>query len=75
MTTHQSPLISLPKKTTPEVDFTTFIKSIIGKQYGERPDGYTEECGVLNRCRSDAVKGAGSDATGELILVDYMAAE
>jgi hypothetical protein len=62
---HQSPLISIPKKTTTDVDWTGPIRSIIAHSYGESPDGYTEECSVLQRCRQDAVRGAGSDQTGE----------
>lgn len=63
----QSPLISVPKKTTSDVDWTGPIKAIISQSYGESPSSYTEECSVLHRCRQDAVKGAGSDQTGELI--------
>jgi hypothetical protein len=60
----QSPLISIPRKTTTDVDWTNPIRSIIGQSYGEDPKNYAEECSVLQRCRQDAVKGAGSDQTG-----------
>lgn len=62
---HQSPMISIPKKTTDEVDWTTPIRHLIAKSYGENPDSYIQECQALQRCRQDAVKGAGSDTTGE----------
>lgn len=65
MTSHNSPFISLPRKTTGETDFATPIRQTIGQVYGERPDGYAEDIGSLTRCRGDAVKGAGSDVTGE----------
>jgi hypothetical protein len=68
MTSHQSPFISLPRKTTTETDFATPIRQAIGQVYGERPDGYTEDIENLSRCRNDAVKGAGSDATGTVSL-------
>lgn len=60
----QSPLISIPKKTTTDVDWTNPIRSIIAQSFGEDPKNYTEECAVLQRCRQDAVRGAGSDNTG-----------
>lgn len=63
---HQSPLISVPKKTTNDADYTNPIRSLIAHSYGEDPKNYVEECAVLQRCRQDAVKGAGSDQTGEL---------
>jgi hypothetical protein len=65
---HQSPLISIPKKTTNDADYTNPIRSLIAHSYGEDPKNYAEECAVLQRCRQDAVKGAGSDQTGELCL-------
>ena len=64
----QSPLIAIPRKTTTDVDWSTPIRAIIANSYGESPSAYVEECSVLQRCRQDAVKGAGSDATGELDL-------
>lgn len=61
---HQSPMISIPKKNTEEVDWTTPIRNIIAQSYGESPDNYVQECQALQRCRQDAVRGAGSDITG-----------
>lgn len=68
---HQSPLISLPRKTTTDVDFSIPIKQIIAQSYGERPDSYNEEINALNRARGDAVKGAGSDNTARDLLFKY----
>ena len=64
---HQSPMISIPKKTTEEVDWTTPIRNLIAQSYGENPDNYASECTQLQRCRQDAVRGAGSDMTGAFI--------
>jgi hypothetical protein len=61
----QSPTISIPKKSTDEVDWTTPIRNIIAQSYGESPDNYASECAALQRCRQDAVRGAGSDLTGQ----------
>lgn len=61
---HQSPMISIPKKSTDEVDWTTPIRNLISQSYGENPDNYSTECASLQRCRQDAVRGAGSDTTG-----------
>lgn len=61
---HQSPTISIPKKTTEEVDWTTPIRNLIAKSFVESPDNYATECATLQRCRQDAVRGAGSDITG-----------
>lgn len=61
----QSPTISIPKKSTDEVDWTTPIRNIIAQSYGENPDNYASECAALQRCRQDAVRGAGSDLTGQ----------
>ena len=58
-------MISIPKKTTEEVDWTTPIRNLIAQSYGESPDNYAAECASLQRCRQDAVRGAGSDFTGE----------
>ena len=69
----QSPLIAIPKKATSDVDWATPIRAIIANSYGESPSAYVEECSVLQRCRQDAVKGAGSDATGELVASDPLA--
>ena len=65
---HQSPMISIPEKTTEEVDWTTPIRNLIAQSYGESPDNYATECASLQRCRQDAVRGAGSDFTGEQSL-------
>ena len=62
--TQQSPTISIPKKSTEEVDWTTPIRNLIAQSYGESPDNYATECAALQRCRQDAVRGAGSDMTG-----------
>lgn len=62
----QSPTIALPKKSTDEVDWTGPIRQIIKASYGENPDTYATECAALQRCRQDAVRGAGSDLTGQL---------
>ena len=67
LSAHLAPMISMPKKSTDEVDWTGPIRSAIAQSYGEDPDNYATECGNLHRCRQDAVKGAGSDMTGELI--------
>jgi tyrosine-protein phosphatase non-receptor type 23 len=61
----QSPLISIPKKGTDDVDWTGPIRSLIAQSYGEAPDNYATECANLQRCRQDAVKGAGSELTGK----------
>ncbi|KAL1745989.1 BRO1-like domain-containing protein [Schizophyllum fasciatum] len=61
---NQSPMISIPKKTTEEVDWTSPIRTLIAQSYGENPDNYSAECASLQRCRQDAVRGAGSDITG-----------
>ncbi|KAF8957529.1 BRO1-like domain-containing protein [Flammula alnicola] len=50
---HQSPMISIPKKTT------------------EEPENYAAECALLQRCRQDAVRGAGSDITARDLLYKY----
>ena len=59
-------MISIPKKTTEEVDWTSPIRTLIAQSYGENPDNYAAECASLQRCRQDAVRGAGSDITGAL---------
>lgn len=64
----QSPMIAIPKKSTDEVDWTTPIRTIISQSYGENPDNYATECSSLQRCRQDAVRGAGSDLTGTCII-------
>lgn len=65
---HQSPMISIPKKSTEEVDWTGPIRSLIAQSYGESPDNYAAECASLQRTRQDAVRGAGSDFTGNISL-------
>ncbi|KAG6830945.1 hypothetical protein H0H87_006706 [Tephrocybe sp. NHM501043] len=67
----QSPMISVPKKTTDEVDWTTPIRHLIAQSYGESPDNYAAECAQLQRCRQDAVRGAGSDMTARDLLYKY----
>ncbi|EJD01878.1 BRO1-domain-containing protein [Fomitiporia mediterranea MF3/22] len=69
--TTQSPTISIPKKSTEEVDWTTPVRNLIAQSYGENPDNYTAECAALQRCRQDAVKGAGSDTTARDLLYKY----
>lgn len=66
---HQSPMISIPKKATEEVDWTTPIRTLIAQSYGESPDNYSAECASLQRCRQDAVRGAGSDLTGSVHIL------
>ncbi|KAF8685215.1 BRO1 protein [Rhizoctonia solani] len=63
-----SPCISIPKKKTDEVDWTSPIRSLIQQSYGESPDNYATECAALQRCRQDAVRGAGSDSTGTSVM-------
>lgn len=67
----QSPLISIPRKRTDEVDWTTPIRTLIAQSYGESPDNYSAECALLQRCRQDAVRGAGSDMTARDLLYKY----
>ncbi|OCH91191.1 BRO1-domain-containing protein [Obba rivulosa] len=71
MAAHNSPMISIPKKGTEEVDWTTPIRNAISRSYGEDPDNYATECANLQRCRQDAVKGAGSDMTARDLLYKY----
>ncbi|KAF9238046.1 BRO1-like domain-containing protein [Melanogaster broomeanus] len=66
-----SPMVSIPKKSTEEVDWTTPIRNLVAKSYGENPDTYAQEYQTLQRCRQDAVKGAGSDITGRDLLYKY----
>ncbi|KAF5384243.1 hypothetical protein D9615_003412 [Tricholomella constricta] len=68
---HQSPMISIPRKTTDDVDWTTPIRNLIAQSYGENPDNYAAECTALQRCRQDAVRGAGSDLTARDLLYKY----
>lgn len=62
---HQSPLISIPRKTTTDVDWAGQIRSVIAQTYQEDPNAYSEELSALSRCRQDAVRGASSDTTGK----------
>ncbi|KAJ4496116.1 BRO1-like domain-containing protein [Lentinula edodes] len=68
---NQSPMISIPLKSTEEVDWTTPIRHLISQSYGESPDNYSSECSSLQRCRQDAVRGAGSDSTARDLLYKY----
>ncbi|THG94683.1 hypothetical protein EW145_g8096, partial [Phellinidium pouzarii] len=68
---NQSPTISIPKKATEEVDWTTPVRNLIAQVYGENPDTYAAECAALQRCRQDAVRGAGSDMTARDLLYKY----
>ncbi|TRM67074.1 BRO1-like domain-containing protein [Schizophyllum amplum] len=68
---NQAPMISIPKKTTEEVDWTSPIRTLIAQSYGENPDNYAAECASLQRCRQDAVRGAGSDMTARDLLYKY----
>ncbi|KIY66340.1 BRO1-domain-containing protein [Cylindrobasidium torrendii FP15055 ss-10] len=71
MASTPSPMIYLPPKSTDEVDWTTPIRSLIAQSYGENPDNYANECAALQRCRQDAVRGAGSDGTARDLLYKY----
>ncbi|KAH7106805.1 BRO1-domain-containing protein [Auriculariales sp. MPI-PUGE-AT-0066] len=67
----QSPTIAVPRKSTEEVDWTGPVRQLISQSYGENPDNYAAECQALQRCRQDAVRGAGSDTTGRDLLYKY----
>jgi tyrosine-protein phosphatase non-receptor type 23 len=72
MSSATSPLVSVPRKTTSEVDYSSAIKQVISTTYGEPPDRYNEEIANLNRARQDAVRGAaGSDMTARDLLYRY----
>jgi hypothetical protein len=58
--------MSIPRKTTADTDWVGPIRSTIAHSFGESPEGYSEEISTLQRCRQDAVRGAGSDTTGRL---------
>ncbi|PPQ77863.1 hypothetical protein CVT26_005443, partial [Gymnopilus dilepis] len=45
--------------------------NLIAQSYGENPDNYASECTQLQRCRQDAVRGAGSDMTARDLLYKY----
>lgn len=67
-----SPLLSVPRKTTSEVDFGPPIRQVISTTYGEAADRYSDEIANLNRTRQDAVRGsAGSDTTARDLLYRY----
>jgi hypothetical protein len=54
----------VPVKQTDEVDLATPVAALIRSSYGEDPKQHAEALSALNRARQDAVRGAGSDATG-----------
>lgn len=66
-----SPTIAIPLKSTDDVDWAGPIRSLIANSYADNPDSYTTECAALQRCRQDAVKGAGSDFTARDLLYKY----
>ncbi|RSH81673.1 bck1-like resistance to osmotic shock [Apiotrichum porosum] len=68
---HQSPLLVIPRKTTTDTDWAGPIRSTIAHSFGESPDTYAEEISTLQRCRQDAVRGAGSDSTARDLLYKY----
>lgn len=68
---HQSPLISLPRKTTTDTDFSTPLRHAIAHTYGERPDTYAQEIAAVARCRADAVAPGGEDTTSRDLLFKY----
>ncbi|EIW77785.1 BRO1-domain-containing protein [Coniophora puteana RWD-64-598 SS2] len=67
----QSPMISIPKKSSSDVDWIPSIRNLIAKSYGISPDDYTAECQVLQQCRRDAVKDANSNAIAHDRLSRY----
>ncbi|KZO99027.1 BRO1-domain-containing protein [Calocera viscosa TUFC12733] len=67
----QNPTIAIPLKKTDEVDWTTPLRQAISHSYGDNPDNYANEIGQLQRCRQDAVRGAGSDQTARDLLYKY----
>ncbi|KAM0325485.1 hypothetical protein ACHAQA_007472 [Verticillium albo-atrum] len=67
----QSPMISVPLKTTNEIDWVAPLKGYIRDTYGDDPERYAEECATLNRLRQD-MRGAGKDSTsGRDMLYRY----
>ncbi|KAG9036832.1 bck1-like resistance to osmotic shock [Tulasnella sp. UAMH 9824] len=44
MSMEQSPMISIPKKKTEDVDWTGPIRTVIAQSYGESLDNYPSEC-------------------------------
>ncbi|SCV73896.1 BQ2448_6326 [Microbotryum intermedium] len=64
--------IAVPKKVTSDVDFSSHLRTVIQRTYGESPDHYTDEIHQLNRARQDALRGsAGSDVTARDLLYKY----
>ncbi|EIW86032.1 BRO1-domain-containing protein [Coniophora puteana RWD-64-598 SS2] len=69
----QSPMISIPKKSSADVDWIPSIRNLIAKSYGISPDDYAAECQVLQQCRRDAVKDANSNVIAHDRLSRYFA--
>lgn len=68
----QSPLITIPPKTTTEVDLAGPLRQLIGRSFGADPGAFGAELAALDRARTDAVgKGAGSEATQRDLLFKY----
>lgn len=71
MATAQAPMLSSPLKQTNEIDWIAPLKAYIRDTYGDDPERYNEECGMLNRLRQD-MRGAGKDsASGRDLLYRY----
>ncbi|KAE9984439.1 hypothetical protein EG328_008738 [Venturia inaequalis] len=71
MATAQAPMLSSPLKQTNEIDWIAPLKAYIRNTYGDDPERYNEECGMLNRLRQD-MRGAGKDsASGRDLLYRY----
>ncbi|ORY48912.1 BRO1-domain-containing protein [Rhizoclosmatium globosum] len=68
--TSLSPLLYPPPKKTEEVDFGPSFRAYIASAYGDEPEKYAAEIGLLNRLRDDT-RGAGKDITGRDILYRY----
>ncbi|KAJ3067061.1 bck1-like resistance to osmotic shock [Podochytrium sp. JEL0797] len=66
----QSPLLFPPTKKTEEVDFGPSFRAYIASAYGDDPDKFASEIGLLGRLRDDT-RGAGKDLTGRDILYRY----
>lgn len=67
----QSPLISLPRKSTTDTDFSTPLRHAIAHTYGEAPNTYSSEISSISRCRADAVALGGEDTTSRDLLFKY----
>lgn len=64
-------MLSAPLKVTNEVEWVPPLKAYIASHYGDDPERYNEECGMLNRLRQD-MRGAGKDsASGRDLLYRY----